>query len=116
MFGMEITFGVLLLKQPAGRDEHLRTGILQHVLQTLRRIFVIQRDISPACLEYCKSAHEEFLAARQHDRSEGIRLHTPRDKAGRQGIRCPVQLFIGHRADFIYKRCRCRMQTHLLLE
>ena len=112
----KLPFSILFGKERPRRNEHLRPRILQHVLQAFRRIFVIQRDIGSACLEYCHHAHEEFLPARQHNRHKAVLRSALPDELCSQYIRLTVQLRIGHRADLVHHGAGVRIQLCLLLK
>ena len=102
----EIALSLLGLEYLVRGDEHLRLRVLEHVAQSLVRIFVVEWGIGSTCLVDREHCERELLGAVEHDTDEVVWLHTEVDELMSQCIGVVVHLGIGELAVLIH-HCGC---------
>ena len=83
-------------------DQHLRLRVLQHIAQTLVRIFEIKRCIGGSGLVDRQHGEWELLGTVEHDTHKVVGTHTEVDQLMSQRIGVAVHLSVGQLAVLVH--------------
>ncbi len=95
------------------RQQHPRTGVLEHERQPLRRITHIQRQIGRPALEDPQQTHQQLRRALQAQPDNTLATHSQPPQIVRKPVRPPLQLPVSQPLLLIDHRHGIRTQRRL---